>query len=59
MARGEFGKAGEAFNFHSGAGAVPMVLDHRPGMPRLSISSELAFDDEEALAAIERFIDHL
>ena len=28
-------------------------------MPRFSLSPELAFDDSEALAAIEKFIDHL
>ena len=59
MAHGAFGKEGEAFSFHSGAGAVPVAFERRSGMPRFSITPELAFDDGEALAAIERFITFL
>lgn len=56
MAHGAFGKEGEAFSFHSGAGAVPVAFERRQGMPRFSITPELAFDDAEAIAAIEKFI---
>jgi hypothetical protein len=59
MAHGAFGKEGEAFSFHSGAGAVPVAFERRHGMPRFSITPELAFDDGAALAAIERFITFL
>jgi hypothetical protein len=59
MAHGAFGKEGEAFSFHSGAGAVPVVLDHRPAKTQFSLTPELAFDDEEALATIEKFIAYL
>ena len=31
MAHGAFGKNGEAFQFHSGAGAVPLLLPHQKG----------------------------
>ena len=56
MAHGAFGKEGEAFSFHSRAGAVPVALDHKPSRPQFSLSPELAFDDDEAIAAIEAFI---
>lgn len=58
MAHGAFGKRGEAFLFHSGAGAVPVLLtrvqDHR-----YSITGLPAFDEGAALAEIDRFIEHL
>jgi hypothetical protein len=56
MAHGAFGKGGEAFSFHSKTGAVPVALDHKPPRTQFSLSPELAFDDEEAIAAIEAFI---
>lgn len=55
---GAFGKQGEAFHFHSAAGAVPVVLDDSAG-GRFSLTPDLAFDDGEALAAIEEFIAFL
>jgi hypothetical protein len=58
VAHGAFGKEGEAFSFHSGAGAVPVVLDYTQASPRFSLSPELGFDDEEALALIEKFIGY-
>jgi hypothetical protein len=57
VAHGAFGKEGEAFSFNSGAGAAPIVLDYTLTRPHFSLSPELGFDDEEALAAIERFIE--
>lgn len=56
VAHGAFGKEGEAFDFHSNAGAVPVILDHAAGKSEFSLTPELAFDDGEALAAIEEFI---
>lgn len=59
MAHGAFGKGGEAFLFHSNAGAVPVAFDHTSSKPKFSLSPELAFDDTEAIATIEKFIIHL
>jgi hypothetical protein len=59
VAHGAFGKEGEAFSFHSRAGAVPVILDYRPANPQFSLTPELAFDDEEALSTIEKFIGYL
>ena len=59
MAHGAFGKEGQAFSFHSGAGAVPVALDHRATRPRFSLTPELAFDDKEAFATLENFIAYL
>jgi hypothetical protein len=59
MAHGSFGKQGEAFNFHSGAGAVPVMLDDGRGTSRFSLTGEPAFDEEVALSTIEEFIAHL
>lgn len=58
MAHGAFGKQGEAFHFHSGAGAVPVLLT-RKQRHRYSFTGELAFDESAALADIEEFITHL
>jgi hypothetical protein len=59
IAHGAFGKQSEAFSFHSEAGAVPVALDHRPAKPQFSLTPELAFDNQEALNSIERFIAYL
>lgn len=59
VAHGAFGKEGEAFSFHSSAGAVPVVLDHKPTKFRLSLTPELAFDNQQALLTIEKFISCL
>lgn len=58
MAHGAFGKRGEAFRFHSGAGAVPLLLT---GLQkhRYSLTGKPAFDERLAIAEIEQFIDHL
>lgn len=58
LAHGSFGKSGEAFRFHSGAGAVPVLLteDQRP---RYSLTGKPAFDEQWAIDEIEAFIDHL
>jgi hypothetical protein len=54
MAHGSFGKQGEAFSFHSSAGAVPVTLDDG-----FSLTGAPAFDEESAIATIEKFILHL
>jgi hypothetical protein len=59
MAHGAFGKRGEAFKFHSRAGAVPVLLTHRPGRGRFSLDGEPAFHEQQALESIEEFIAHL
>lgn len=55
VAHGAFGKQGEAFSFHSGAGAVPVLLPHKRGSNRFILDRGLEFDTEAALAAIEQF----
>ncbi len=59
VAHGAFGKDGQAFKFHSGAGAVPLLLPHRRNSRRFIFGGGLAFDDGSALKAIEAFIEHL
>lgn len=53
VAHGSFGKNGEAFKFHSGAGAVPIMLSHR----RSSQSNR--FPDAVSLKLIGEFVDHI
>lgn len=59
MAHGAFGKGGEAFSFHSSAGAVPVAFDHNSAKTEFSLTPELAFEDQEAIAAIESFISFM
>ncbi|QNI36488.1 hypothetical protein [Edaphobacter albus] len=56
MAHGAFGKHGEAFLFHSAAGAVPVMLTENE---RYSIWEEPMFDETFALQRAEAFIEHL
>lgn len=58
MAHGAFGKRGEAFRFHSGAGAVPVLLTRRQ-QHRYSLTGEREFDESWALTEIEEFMSHL
>ena len=58
MAHGAFGKRGDAFRFHSGAGAVPVLLIHSQ-QHRYTLSGKPAFDESTAIAEIEKFIEHL
>lgn len=58
MAHGAFGKRGEAFKFHSGAGAVPVLLTSRQ-QHKYSLTGTAAFDEGAAIAAIEAFIPHI
>jgi hypothetical protein len=59
VAHGAFGKGGKAFEFHSGAGAVPVLLPHRAGNKTFTIGEHLTFKDDAALQVIEAFIKHL
>ena len=58
MAHGAFGKNGEAFRFHSGAGAVPVLLSRKPHH-RYALVGAPAFDEAAAIAEIEAFAEHL
>jgi hypothetical protein len=57
IAHGAFGKNGEAFQIHSGAGAVPLLMPHQQGDSRFSMQSGIAFNEDEAIQAIEGFMD--
>jgi hypothetical protein len=58
VAHGAFGKRGEAFRFHSGAGAVPVILtDDQRQM--FSLTGRTAFEEGAALAEIESFLNYL
>lgn len=59
VAHGAFGKQGEAFKFHSGAGAVPVLLPHLAKSRKFVLGGRLEFDDDAALVIIEEFIAHL
>lgn len=58
-AHGSFGKEGEAFSFHSGAGAVPVLLDRHKDRSFFSLFGEIAFEEVDAIATIKQFIDYL
>lgn len=59
MSHGAFGKNGEAFSFHSGAGAVPLLLPHQKGASRFSFHGDLGFDEHAVIDLIEKFVVHL
>lgn len=56
MAHGAFGKQGEAFQFHSAAGAVPVNLSDAKNRSRYSIFAVPSFDENNAMELIEKFI---
>ncbi|MHB8257801.1 MAG: hypothetical protein ACYDHY_17215 [Acidiferrobacterales bacterium] len=58
MAHGAFGKRGEAFQFHSGAGAVPVLLTQSQ-RHQYALTGKPAFDEGVAITGIETFIEHL
>jgi hypothetical protein len=59
VAHGSFGKEGEAFQFHSPAGAVPMrMVDERRG-ERFKFGAGAGFVDEEAIDLLHGFVAHL
>tara|TARA_R100001369_G_scaffold70979_3_gene98741 strand:- start:1460 stop:2692 length:1233 start_codon:yes stop_codon:yes gene_type:complete len=57
IAHGAFGKNGEAFQIHSGAGAVPLLMPHQKGGSRFSMQSGIEFNEEEAIKAVEGFME--
>lgn len=59
MAHGAFGKDGEAFEFHSGAGAVPVNLTDAAGRNRFSMRTGPSFDASRAIQTAELFIGTL
>lgn len=65
VAHGAFGKAGEAFKFHSNVGAVPVQLPHRQGEYSYRFSTSLpsandgAQSDRHALVCIQEFVDYI
>lgn len=59
VAHGSFGKRGEAFTFHSGAGAAPVLLPHQWGSRKYTLSGPVTVEDPEAIQIILTFMDHL
>ena len=66
VAHGAFGKDGEAFRFHSGAGAVPVLLHHRPGHPSYRFPDSLGLSrrnsgssDHDAIALVQDFTSYI
>ena len=58
-AHGAFGKQGEAFSFHSGAGAVPVRLTHKRETPELLFGLDAEIPEAKAIELIENFITFL
>lgn len=58
MAHGAFGKRGQAFQFHSGAGAVPVLLTQRQ-QHRYTLTGRPDFGEKAALNEIDDFIHHV
>lgn len=58
MAHGAFGKSGEAFSFHSGAGAAPVILTNNQ-RHKFSLTGRPAFDEATVIGDIEAFLLHL
>lgn len=59
VAHGAFGKEGNAFYFHSGAGAVPVRMDFNKTKNRFSFRGTLEFKDNEVISLIESFISDI
>lgn len=59
VAHGSFGKDGEALLFHSGAGAVPMLLPHNRNHSAFRFGSGLDFKTAPSIDLIKAFIAHL
>lgn len=58
LAHGSFGKRGEAFSFHSGAGAVPLLITESEEHP-FDIYQRPTTKDFDALQLISSFLDWL
>lgn len=59
VAHGAFGKEGNAFQFHSGAGAVPVIMNFNKQKNRFSFEGTLEFKENEVINLIEAFISDL
>ncbi|SRR6266496_3597901 len=59
MAHGAFGRRGEAFKFHSSAGAVPVLLSDQAGGHRFTLLDASDFNEPSALDVIDNFLRHL
>lgn len=59
IAHGAFGKQGEAFTFHSDAGAVPVMLPHHRGTRKFRFGRGVSLDSNAAIQTIEEFIAFL
>ncbi|MBX7149148.1 hypothetical protein K1X76_08670 [bacterium] len=59
IAHGAFGKKGEAFQFHSSVGAVPVFLPHHSNKDVYRINGSLDFDESKTLHIISDFIEYL
>ncbi|MCK0509569.1 hypothetical protein GO608_000360 (plasmid) [Aromatoleum buckelii] len=59
VAHGSFGKQGEAFTFHSGAGAAPVLLPHMRGTQKFALTGPLTVEDPEAIKTILSFMEFL
>lgn len=59
VAHGSFGKEGEAFQFHSRAGAVPMLLPHKRSKSAFRFGTGLNFETGPSIDLIKAFIAHL
>ena len=60
IAHGSFGKRGEAFLFHSGVGAVPVLLPHRKSRYSYSFHwNGRVLAEREAISTIEHFIESI
>lgn len=59
VAHGSFGKDGEAFSFHSGTGAIPVLLPHHAGNRSFSLGPGEEIDIALAFETIENFINIL
>jgi hypothetical protein len=59
IAHGSFGKNGEAFTFHSGAGAAPVVLSYSKGKYNTSLTKIDPESDESVFKTIDKFITFL
>jgi len=59
VAHGSFGKDGEAFHWHSGAGAVPVRLPHHEDGASFRFGRGIEFVDHDAITLIHEFIGHI
>ena len=58
MAHGAFGKRGQAFRFHSGAGSAPVLLT-RSQKHRFALTGNPDFGERAAMKEIDDFVRHL